>query len=63
MSYALHKQVEDEVKNMLTANIIEKSNSAYGAPIVVVQKKDRSIRLCVDCPGLNDITQHNTCQN
>ena len=57
MPYALRKQVEDEVKNMLSANLIEKSNSAYGAPIVVVQKKDKTIRLCIDYRGLNDVTQ------
>ena len=56
MPYALRKQVEDEVKNMLSAKLIEKSNSAYGAPIVVVQKKDKTIRLCIDYRGLNDIT-------
>lgn len=56
MPYAIRKQVEDEVKSMLSANLIEKSNSAYGAPIVVVQKKDKSIRICIDYRGLNDIT-------
>lgn len=56
MPYAVRKNVEGEIKNMLSAKIIEKSNSAYGAPIVVVQKKDQSIRLCIDYRGLNELT-------
>ena len=56
MPYAVRKKVEQEVKNMLNAGIVEKSKSAYGAPIVVVQKKDTSMRLCIDYRGLNEIT-------
>ena len=39
MSNAVHENVEQEVKNMLHAGIVEKSKSAYGAPIAAVQKK------------------------
>ena len=56
MPYAVRQKVEEEVKNMLNAGIVEKSKSAYGAPIVVVQKKDNSIRLCIDYRGLNENT-------
>ena len=56
MPYAIRQKVEEDVKNMLHAGIIEKSKSAYGASIVVVKKKDDSIRLCVDYKGLNEIT-------
>ena len=56
MPYAVREKVEQEVKNMLNAGIVEKSKSAYGAPIVVVQKKDASMRLCIDYRGLNEIT-------
>ena len=56
MPYAVREKVEQEVKNMLNAGIVEKSKSAYGAPIVVVQKKDTSMRLCIDYRGLNEIT-------
>ena len=44
------------MKNLLNAGIVEKSKSAYGAPIVVVQKKDNSMRLCIDYRSLNEIT-------
>ena len=56
MPYAVRQKVEEEVRNMLNAGIVEKSKSAYGAPIVVVQKKDNSIRLCIDYRGLNEKT-------
>ena len=56
MPNAVREKVEQEVKNMLNAGIVEKSKSAYGAPIVVVQKKDASMRLCIDYRGLNEIT-------
>ena len=56
MPYSLRQKVQEEVQNMLQAGIIEKSNSAYAAPIVIVQKKDKSIRLCIDYRGLNEVT-------
>lgn len=34
--YALRQKVQEEVQNMLNAGFIEKSKSAYAAPIVVV---------------------------
>ena len=39
MLYTVCEKVEQEVKNMLNAGIVEKSKSANGAPIEVVQKK------------------------
>ena len=39
MLYAVHENVEQVVKNMLHAGIVETSKSAYGAPIAAVQKK------------------------
>ena len=55
MSYSLRQKVQEEVQNMLQADITEKSNSAYAAPIVIVQKKDKSIRLGIDFRGLNEV--------
>ncbi|XP_050046366.1 uncharacterized protein [Dermacentor andersoni] len=48
MPFAVRNAVEKEVQDMLKLGIIEKSKSAYQAPIVVVKKKDGTVRLCID---------------
>jgi hypothetical protein len=41
------------------AGYIHPSSSPWGAPILFVQKKDRSQRMCVDYRSLNDVTMKN----
>ena len=48
----VHKQVEDALK----IGLIESSVSPYGAPVLFVQKKDGSLRMCIDHRALNKIT-------
>ena len=45
---AYRDTVKQEIQKMLQAGIIEQSNSEWGAPLVLVKKKDGSLRLCVD---------------
>ena len=33
---------------MLKAGIVEPSDSPYAAPIVLIKKKDQSLRICLD---------------
>ena len=40
----------------LEQGVIEESVSPYAAPIVLVRKKNKSLRLCVDYRRLNEVT-------
>lgn len=41
---------------MLDLGVIEKSESPYCSPVVIVKKKDLSNRFCIDFHALNKIT-------
>lgn len=45
--------IEGQVKELLEKKIIQHSISPWASPVVVVGKKDGSMRLCVDYRGLN----------
>ena len=49
--------VREEVQKMLESGAIRHSRSPWASPIVLVRKKDGSVRFCVDYRRLNDITK------
>ena len=49
--------VEQHIKDMLDQGVIRPSQSPWASPIVLVQKKDGSIRFCVDWQKLNSVTK------
>uniref|UniRef100_A0A0A9HKJ0 Reverse transcriptase domain-containing protein n=1 Tax=Arundo donax TaxID=35708 RepID=A0A0A9HKJ0_ARUDO len=52
-------EVKKLIKNMLDQAIIQKSQSPYSSPGMLVRKKDNSWRFCVDFRQLNDHTIKN----
>ncbi|KAL3872824.1 hypothetical protein ACJMK2_036022 [Sinanodonta woodiana] len=51
-----HKELKAIFDEMLKQGIIQPPNSAWSSPCVFVDKKDGTLRLCVDCRKLNNIT-------
>ena len=56
LPFASQEFVKEEIKKLLELNVIEPSVSPFCSPIVLVKKKDGSLRLCIDFPKLNSIT-------
>ena len=49
-----------QITDYLDAGHIRPSTSSFGAPVLLVRKKDGSMRMCIDYRALNDITLKNT---
>ena len=50
------QDVEREIQDMLAKGVIEESDSPWSSPIVLVKKKDNTIRFCIDYRKLNEVT-------
>ena len=48
--------LEDQIQEMLEANVIRRSNTPWLSPIIIVPKKDVTMRLCLDFRRINAIT-------
>ena len=48
-----HEEVRKQVADLLSKGWIEPSKSPFGSPILFVQKKDGTLRMCVDYRALN----------
>ena len=53
---AVRREEMAQVQQMLSSNVIRPSNSPWASPVVMVQKKDGSLRFCVDFRQLNAAT-------
>lgn len=58
--YHQRDYVKREIESMLKMGIIEKSNSAWNSPIVLVPKSNGEIRMCLDSRKLNSVTKVDT---
>jgi Reverse transcriptase (RNA-dependent DNA polymerase) len=49
--------VQEEIQRMLDNKLIRRSNSPWTFPVVLVRKKNRKLRFCIDYRKLNNITK------
>ncbi|XP_078694909.1 uncharacterized protein LOC144923898 [Branchiostoma floridae x Branchiostoma belcheri] len=56
LPHKLRPALQQEIKNLLQQGIIRESQSPFSAPVVLVNKKDGGIRVCVDYRKLNNNT-------
>ena len=53
---SMYDEVKQHLQELLEAKVIQKSHSPWASNIVLVRKKDKSLRLCVDYRQLNQRT-------
>ena len=57
LSHKEHEQIDKMTQDMEKQGVISKSDSPWSSPVVLVKKKDGSVRFCVDFRSLNSITK------
>lgn len=54
---AMYEEVRQHIKEMLDAGVIRESNSPFSSNLVLVRKRDGSLRICLDFRMLNSRTR------
>jgi hypothetical protein len=57
LSLAKRGELNRQLKDAVDASLIRYNYSEFGSPIIFVRKADGSLRLCIDCRGLNEVTR------
>ena len=59
MAPAELKELKVQMEEMVNKGFVRPSTSPWGAPVLSVKKKDKSMRLCIDYRELNKVTIRN----
>ena len=54
---AAQQELAQLLESMQKSHVIQPSESPWASPVVLVRKKDGSLRLCVDYRALNSVTK------
>ena len=60
MPFAARSEIARQLKSMQENGVIQASKSPWLSPVVLVQKKDGSLRFCIDYRKLNSVTKADT---
>ena len=55
--YAARREIAMQLENMQNAGVIQESQSPWASPVVLVRKRDGTLRFCVDYRNLNSVTK------
>ena len=58
--FAVRNEVQHQLKLMEEMGVVQPSISPWASPIVLVRKKDGTLRFCVDYRALNSVTKKDT---
>jgi hypothetical protein len=53
------KELKEQLQELINRGLIRPSVSPWGVPVLVVKKKNESMRLCIDYRELNHVTIKN----
>ena len=53
------EEIKKQIKELLEKGYIRRSSSPWGAPVLLVEKKDGSLKMVVDYWALNEVTIKN----
>ena len=59
MSVGELEELKSQLKELLDKKFIRPSSSPWGAPVIFVEKKDGTQRMCADYRSLNEVTIKN----
>jgi hypothetical protein len=52
-------ELKKQLRELQRSGFIRPNSSPWGAPVLFVEKKDKSLRMCVDYRSLNEVTIKN----